>query len=380
MKNLNVDVAIMGGGIMGSAAALQLRKAGYSVALLERGVCGAQASGINSGGVRQQGRALAELPLTRRAIAIWHKMSELLGEDVEFRQVGHVRMAFTDKEFAVIEDYAPKARNFGLQLHVMGASEARMRYGWISDKIVGASLSPECGHANPRLVTPAYVRAARRIGVEVHEFTPVTAAQWTGHAFEIECGSLLAVKSRYFVNCSGAWAAQVCDWFGEGVTVPLRSPNQIVTEPIPRLITHSVSTVAGTPYFRQVERGNVILGGGPGWGDLQEDCARPVTSTTINAYSKIINLVPALRGVTIIRCWSGLEGDTLDKVPVISPSSTTPNLVHAFGFSGHGFQLGPAVGEVIAELVQNGRSTTSIELLDIKRFLSAAEQQSPATH
>ena len=70
MTNLNVDVAIMGGGIMGCTAALQLRKDGLTVALLEKGMCGAQASGINAGGVRQQGRAFSELPLARRAIPI----------------------------------------------------------------------------------------------------------------------------------------------------------------------------------------------------------------------------------------------------------------------------------------------------------------------
>ena len=53
---------------------------------------------------------------------------------------------------------------------------------------------------------------------------------------------------------------------------------------------------------------------------------------------------------------------------MIGMSSTTPNLIHAFGFSGHGFQLGPAVGEVIAELVREGRSTTPIEPFRIERF------------
>lgn len=379
MANLNVDVAIMGGGIMGSAAALHLRQAGLSVALLDRGVCGAQASGINSGGVRQQGRALAELPLARRAIAIWHNIHKLLGEDVEFNAIGHMRMAFSEKELSVIEEYAPKAREYGLNLQLMGGSEVRRRCGWVNDKVTGASLSVECGQANPRLVTPAYVRSARRLGVHVREFTPVTAAQWTGHGFEIECGKSLTVKSRYFVNSAGAWAEPVSAWFGERVTVPLRSPNQIVTEPLPPIFNYSVSTVAGTPYFRQAARGNLVFGGGPGWGDLQQDCSRQVTDTTLDAYTKMLAVAPVLRGVTIIRTWSGLEGDTLDKVPVISLSSTTPNLVHAFGFCGHGFQLGPAVGEVIAELVLQGCSSTAIDALDIRRFLRTGAAKA-ATH
>ena len=69
-----------------------------------------------------------------------------------------------------------------------------------------------------------------------------------------------------------------------------------------------------------------------------------------------------------IRTWSGIEGHMPDGLPVLGPSSTTPGLVHAFGFSGHGFQLGPAVGAVLSELVLTGESQTPIEGLSIKRF------------
>lgn len=370
MTILKVDVAIIGGGIMGCTAALRLRKDGFTVALLEKGMCGAQASGINAGGVRQQGRAFSELPLARRAMPIWYAMAALVEDDIEFRPIGHIRLAFNEKEFSVLENYARTAREYGLHLELMDGHTVRRFCGWLSPRVVGASFSPECGHANPRLVTPAFALAARRSGAAVHEFTPARGARWTGHSFEIDTDSL-AIKSRYLVNCTGAWAENICGWFGERAPVILRSPNLMVTEPIPRLITRSVAVVGGIPYFRQVDRGNVVIGGGPGWGNLDLERSRPVSETTINAYSKAMDIVPGLRGVTIIRSWSGLEADTPDRVPVIGPSSTTPNLVHAFGFSGHGFQLGPAVGEVIAELVREGQSTTPIEAFRITRFASA---------
>ena len=61
-----------------------------------------------------------------------------------------------------------------------------------------------------------------------------------------------------------------------------------------------------------------------------------------------------------------------DHVPVIGPSLTTPGLVHAFGFSGHGFQLGPAMGEILAELVADGRTASPVEPFSIGRFASAS--------
>src|SRR5437016_7033269 len=285
MTNLNVDVAIMGGGIMGCTAALQLRKDGLTVALLEKGMCGAQASGINAGGVRQQGRAFSELPLARRAICIWYKMAALVEDDVEFRPIGHIRLAFSDKEFSVLEEYARTAREFGLNLELMGSETVHKLCGWLSRKVKGASFSPECGHANPRLVTPAFARAARRHGAVVHEFTRVRAAQWTGSSFEIAADPL-TVRSRYLVNCTGAWAEEVCGWFGERVPVILRAPNLMVTEPIPLFITRSVGVVGGIPYFRQVDRGNVVIGGGPAWGSLALEGSRPVSETTLTGYAK----------------------------------------------------------------------------------------------
>ena len=91
-----------------------------------------------------------------------------------------------------------------------------------------------------------------------------------------------------------------------------------------------------------------------------------------------IALVPALAGSLVIRTWAGIDGAMPDHIPVIGFSATTPNIVHAFGFSGHGFQLGPLVGEVIAELIANGRSTSPLAPFAIERFADATQAQ-PST-
>src|SRR5262249_30905203 len=95
-EQLVADVAIVGGGIAGCSAALHLRKRGASVVLLERGTCGSQASGVNYGGVRQQGRDLPELPLARRSREMWGRLAEIAGDDCEFVASGHVKLARKD--------------------------------------------------------------------------------------------------------------------------------------------------------------------------------------------------------------------------------------------------------------------------------------------
>ena len=128
----------------------------------------------------------------------------------------------------------------------------------------------------------------------------------------------------------------------------------LVTEPLPFFIDRSIGVCGGGVYLRQIARGNAILGGGGGWGDAECSRSRPATATSLAAMASAIALVPALAGSLVIRTWAGIDGAMPDHIPVIGFSATTPNLVHAFGFSGHGFQLGPIVGEIIAELITRG--------------------------
>ncbi|MFX7894951.1 FAD-dependent oxidoreductase, partial [Acinetobacter baumannii] len=85
------DVAIIGGGIMGSATALFLRQRGLTVTLLERDLCGSRSSGVNFGGVRRQGRAIAQLPLAQRSHQIWGRLTELIGTEAEYERSGHFK-------------------------------------------------------------------------------------------------------------------------------------------------------------------------------------------------------------------------------------------------------------------------------------------------
>ena len=93
---------------------------------------------------------------------------------------------------------------------------------------------------------------------------------------------------------------------------------------------------------------------------------------TLAIMAQAIELMPGLREAQIIRTWSGTEGFTPDGEPVLGPSTTTPGLLHAFGFSGEGFQVGPAAGEVLAELVRDDTSSTPIDAFSIGRFVRSS--------
>jgi sarcosine oxidase subunit beta len=180
------------------------------------------------------------------------------------------------------------------------------------------------------------------------------------------------------VICAGAWASALTQQFGEPVPLAARGPQMAVTEPVPYVFKSSMgvytSVKAESVYFRQIPRGNIILGGGPpGPADAGTRRASVLPQNTVHQIAQFRRLVPALAPLNVIRVWSGVEGYLPDSEPVIGPSSKVDGLFYAFGFSGSGFQIGPGVGETLAELVDTGRTPIPLDAFSIRRFALAPE-------
>lgn len=375
VKKLSADVLIVGGGIVGASAALALAKAGRKVVLLERDLCGSRSSGINYGGVRRQGRALSQLPLALRAHRIWEGLRDLIGIDGEYVRSGHFKLARSAADMQALEAYAELSRPFGLGIELVSGERLRQQCPWLGGAVVGGSLCPEDGQANPRLVSPAFAQAAQRAGAHIIDACEVREAGYDGSAFSVRAefkGEPLQVRAAALINCAGAWAGKLAEAFGEAVPMFSGHPNMAVTEPIPHFLPWSLGVEGGSIYCRQVSRGNVVLGGGRGYAQ-DERRARSSHEAILALLPQAVELLPALRHVHIIRTWSGVEGYLPDRQPVLGPSSTQDGLFHGFGFCGAGFQIGPAAGEVLAELVLQGRSETPIDAFSIRRFLPVAD-------
>jgi sarcosine oxidase subunit beta len=371
IERIDTEVAIIGGGIVGASAALFLRRRGVPVALLEAGACGAKASGVNYGGVRRQGRPPGQMPLARRAHRLWGELSSLIGTDGEYVRSGHLKLAYTAADLAELERYRQATRGFGMNLEMLDRAALDRRFAWLGHSVVGGSFCPEDGHANPRLVSPAFALAARQAGAWVREQASVDSAVHDGERFVLDVGGALQVRARVLLNCAGAWAHRFAAAFGENVPETSIHPLMMVTEPLPPFMTASLGVQGGGIYARQVDRGNCVIGGGRGV-SASADFARPGRAQIGTLLAKAAGLLPALRGAHVIRFWSGVEGSMPDHNPVLGPSRTTPGLFHGFGFSGAGFQIGPAAGEVLADLAATGRTDISIDAFRIDRYAAVA--------
>ncbi|SCX90877.1 NAD(P)/FAD-dependent oxidoreductase [Microvirga guangxiensis] len=362
-------VVVVGGGLIGTWTALLLVKRGLDVILIEKGIVGAQSSGVNFGNLRLQGRHPGQYPLSLRSQALWENIEELIGDRCEFEKTGHLYVAKNDAEHEKLEQHARVAESHGLVIERIGRNELRRRWSWVGEEPQSATYSARDATANPRLVSVAVARAAQHLGAEIAENTRVTEVLRSGEGFTVKTANGRTIGCDAVVNAAGAWALEVAEAFGETAPMFAAGPPQFVTEPLAYRITPSVQAVDGSVIARQIPRGNVIFAGYPRTASDPVLNRAPVPPVkTLNGMRSLMKIAPFLKSAQVIRVWSGIEGYLPDMLPVIGKSETTPGLFHAFGFCGHGFQVGPGVAAVLVDLIVDGKTETPIDLFSINRF------------
>lgn len=368
------DVVIIGAGLFGCATGLFLVRRGLSVSILERGHVGAQSSGANFGSLRLQGRSARQYPLSLRAQQLWESFEEWVGEPCEYDRTGHVYFARDGEGRERLLKYAGIGRAAGLDVELVEGAALRDRYPFLTDEACIASYAPRSATANPRLATPALCRAFLRAGGTVHTGCEVHDISRRGGGFEVRTGNGVSLSASRLVNAAGAWAGGIAAQFDEPVPLFGAGPPQFVTEPLPHILRPVLQSIEGDLILRQIPRGNFIFAGYPRTRSNAEGTFTFVPPRKLEFGMQVMaRAMPALASVEVIRNWSGVEGYLPDMLPVIAKSETTDGLFHAFGGSGGGFQIGPAVGESLAALVAGDDPECSLEDYRIGRFAEDAE-------
>jgi len=200
----SVDIAIVGGGIVGASCAYFLADRGAPVLLLESGRVGREASGVNAGGVRQQARALPEMPLALRALELWADLDKRLDARLEYERCGDLRIVETAPDAEKLRALAAREREAGLSLEWVEGTALRSLAPSLSSRILGGTFCPTGGQANPLLVAPTFGRRAQELGAVVWEGCPAQALRRDGTGFAIETPNG-RVRAARVVLAAGAW-------------------------------------------------------------------------------------------------------------------------------------------------------------------------------
>lgn len=367
--NGTADVIVIGGGLHGCSAALHLAMRGARVTVLEKDTVARHASGVNAGGVRRLGRHPAEIPLADAAIKIWHRIAELVDDDCGFGASSQVKVGETEQEMKDMAARVEQVRALGFDHEkIIDRRELRERVPAVSEHCLGAIAVDGDGHANPFRTTRAFHRKGAALGVDFRQNTRMTGFARSAGIWTVETtnGSF---QAPVMVNCAGAWGAEVAGGLGEPVPLSPEAFMLMITARMAPFVTPVVGAWGRTLSFKQFANGTVMMGGGHRGKAFPEANRATVDFAGLAVSARTAaTIFPIMKGATVVRAWAGIEGETPDKLPVIGPSGTEEGVVHAFGYCGHGFQIGPIVGRVVADLVTDGATDLPIEPFRIGRF------------
>lgn len=374
---------VIGGGIHGTCTAIHLALKGMRPIVIEKNNVGWHASGVNAGGVRQLRRHPAEIPLSVAAMESWMHLDALLGKYAPMCEfvgnVGQIAVAENEADMRPLEARVAELARLGwTHEELIDRAELRRLAPALSEHCIGGLISRRDGFATPYLTIQAFRLRALDLGVRFEEGTRVTGLEH-GARWKVDT-TKGAFESDILVNCGGAWGWQAAAMVGEVLPRGHFASTLMVTTRMAHFLDPVIIGTGRKLSFKQTENGTVVIGGGIfGVPDLEEETADAVAERLRVSAETCAVLFPVMRRAVIVRAWAGLEARMPDEIPVIGPSARAPAMWHAFGFSGHGFQLGTIVGWLLAELIVEGRSPLPIEAFRPERFNEGALQPEPTT-
>ena len=374
------SVVVVGGGVMGVSTAFHLAEAGVAdVLLLDRGSFGAGSTCRAAGGVRAMFSDEVNISLGARSLEAFARFGERPGQEIDLHRVGYLFLLDRPEHVGAMTAAVELQNALGLPSRMVGPQEAQRLSPLIStDGLLAAAWSPDDGHCTPESVVLGYATAARRLGATLVPHCAVTGIRVQDGAVTAVVTERGTVATDTVVCAAGPWSGQVGAMAGVDLPVtPLRR-QVVVTEPVPDLPAGLPMTIdfATSFYFHGEGRG-LLMGMSdpdeqPGFSVERSDAWLPRLADAVERRA------PALAGVGLASGWAGLYEMTPDSNAVIGESDEVGRFLYATGFSGHGFLMGPAVGEVVRDLVLRRPPPVDVTGLSVERF--AARSLRPETN
>jgi sarcosine oxidase subunit beta len=362
---------IVGAGVLGLFTAYHLARAGAGpVLVLERGFLSSGSSGRNGGGVRQQWETRSTVRLARESVAAYRQFGREFGYNIWFRQGGYLFLASSPAELAQLRAVHDLVSSEGLPSRMVGPDDVgRWIEGIAPGSTVGGSYLATDGTLYPFPVLWSLYEAVQSLGVEVALRTELVGTVVRDGTVAGVSTSAGPVTTGCLVNAAGGWSGEISRQ--AGVPTPnLASRHEIfATEPMKRFLDPMVVRVRDGLYFSQSMRGELIGGIAV---PHRPGTARGVPSSPqflTRMAGALVDLVPRLGTLGVLRAWSGYYDDTPDGFPVIGEDPRLGGFVHANGFGGHGFMLAPAASRRVVAAVLGEPSDLAPEEFAPGRFL-----------
>ena len=356
------DIVIIGGGIIGVSIAYYLGKMGAkNVVLLEKDLIGMGSTGLCAGGIRRQWSTEVNMHFALKAFGVFQHFEEEFGASPEFHQIGYLFLARDEEEVESFKKNIELQNRFGVPSKLLTREEVKKEWPFLNlEDVSGGAFCHTDGYAGPSEVTNAIAKGAKRYGVNLFEKTEVISIEVRGDRIVSITTKEGSMETRTVVNAAGPYAANVGKLAGLEIPVSPIRRQLFVTDPFRKIPPSVPLTIDHNQHFYFRREGECVLLSGP------QDEKPSFNLTTdfdamVETAEKATHRVPVFEKANIARGWAGLYEISPDNHAILGKVPGVEGLILAVGFSGHGFQHGPAAGMAIAELIWNGKS----QIIDI---------------
>ncbi len=367
------DVVIVGGGVHGLAAAYYLAASHgiTDVAVLDKGYIGGGGSGRNTAILRSNYLTPEGVRFYDRSMELYRGLAAELNFNVMFARRGHLTLAHNDGSLRTMRWRAEVNKLQGVDSEVIGPAEIKALVPYLDTSaqprypVLGALYHPPGGIIRHDAVVWGYARGADARGVHIHPDTEVLGIDVAHGRVRGVHTSRGQIASPVVLNCTAGWSTLICDMAGVRVPVQTFPLQAAVTEPVRPFLDAVVVSGSLHVYVSQTDRGELVFGASVD--PFPSYSMRGSLDFIEGLAGHVLELMPSLARLRLLRQWAGLCDMTPDFSPIMGLTPVEGFLVD-IGWGTYGFKAGPVSGEAMAQCIAAGKPPPIIEAFDLARF------------
>ena len=370
------DIIVIGGGINGTSTAFHLAKRGHKVALMEKDLIAAGPSGRSSAIIRQHYSNEVTARMVLQSLRLWQNFDQVVGGECGFTQTGFLACVRQEHLEGLKANVAMQQR-VGIDTRLVWASDLEALEPAISVKgIVAAAYEPESGYADPALAATSFAAAAKRLGATILTGTQVQSISTAAGRVTGVVTNRGPVAAGTVVVVAGPWSPLLSKTVGVELPIIASRHQVCIYRWPPAFPGHKVNIDFAEGVYIRPETGRQMLVGSVHPEEAVdrvmdlEHYNQNAGFTTITGFAeKVAHRYPEMEHGTSAGGYASLYDITPDWHPIIDQLPGVSGLFVCAGGSGHCFKLAPAIGDMTAKLVVEGKKPDDdVSLFSFDRF------------